>query len=353
MDWMIYGANGYAGRLVAAQAVRRGLRPVLAGRGDAVRTMARTLSQRDRVFALDDAPGMAHALDGIGLVLNCAGPFARTCPPLLRACLERGVHYLDLSGEIDVFAHCHALDAEARARGVVVLPGVGFDVTATDGVGARLHRAVPAATSLVLAFETRGRPSPGTVGTLIEGLAAGGRVRRAGALCEVPLAATLREFACPPQAQGEPERRRCAISVPWGDLYTAGVSTGIPDVEVFMATPPRRARWIRRLRPLAVLARVPALRRMLHRHLLARLRGPDAEARRRHGAMVWGEIRDAGGNAASLRLRLPNAYDFTVEAALAAVGRLRCGLAHGTGFHTPTTLFGVDFVFGLPGVEAV
>jgi len=30
--WMIYGATGYTGALMAREAVRRGLRPVIAGR---------------------------------------------------------------------------------------------------------------------------------------------------------------------------------------------------------------------------------------------------------------------------------------------------------------------------------
>jgi short subunit dehydrogenase-like uncharacterized protein len=30
--WMIYGANGYTGRLIAEEAVLQGLRPILAGR---------------------------------------------------------------------------------------------------------------------------------------------------------------------------------------------------------------------------------------------------------------------------------------------------------------------------------
>jgi short subunit dehydrogenase-like uncharacterized protein len=32
VEWMIYGANGYTGHLVAVEARRRGLHPVLAGR---------------------------------------------------------------------------------------------------------------------------------------------------------------------------------------------------------------------------------------------------------------------------------------------------------------------------------
>ncbi len=35
MNWMIYGANGYTGRLMAEEAARRGLKPILAGRNAA------------------------------------------------------------------------------------------------------------------------------------------------------------------------------------------------------------------------------------------------------------------------------------------------------------------------------
>ena len=31
-DWMIYGATGYTGQLVAQEAVKRGHKPLLAGR---------------------------------------------------------------------------------------------------------------------------------------------------------------------------------------------------------------------------------------------------------------------------------------------------------------------------------
>ena len=30
--WMVYGANGYTGELIAREAARRGLKPILAGR---------------------------------------------------------------------------------------------------------------------------------------------------------------------------------------------------------------------------------------------------------------------------------------------------------------------------------
>ena len=104
MDWMIYGANGYTGRLVALEAKRRGLTPVLAGRNASeIERMGADLDCPARVFALDDPEAVKRGLEGMGLVLHCAGPFSSTCEPMLDACLDSGVHYLDITGEISVF----------------------------------------------------------------------------------------------------------------------------------------------------------------------------------------------------------------------------------------------------------
>jgi short subunit dehydrogenase-like uncharacterized protein len=76
MDWMIYGANGYTGELIAREAKKRGANPVLAGRDAAkVVKLATDLSLPSKVFSLVKPPDIAAALDGTGLVLNCAGPF--------------------------------------------------------------------------------------------------------------------------------------------------------------------------------------------------------------------------------------------------------------------------------------
>ena len=133
MDWMIYGANGYTGQLMVEEAIKRGYRPVLAGRSrETIEPLAQKYGLPARVFALDKHEAVVMGLRGMELVLHCAGPFSKTASPMVKACLEVGAHYLDITGEIDVFAHCHALDAEAKQRGIVVLPGSGFDVVPTD-----------------------------------------------------------------------------------------------------------------------------------------------------------------------------------------------------------------------------
>src|SRR3546814_10930408 len=105
MQWMIYGANGYTGRMMVAEAVKRGLRPVLAGRNGAeLNALAAEYGLPTRVFALQAGDGLTDGLSGIGLVLHCAGPFSAARAPVLEACLAAGAPYTDIPGKISVFA---------------------------------------------------------------------------------------------------------------------------------------------------------------------------------------------------------------------------------------------------------
>lgn len=154
---LIYGANGYTGTLVAQRAVERGLRPVLAGRNaDAVGAVARRLDLPHIAINLDDVAGLEAALHGRVAVIHCAGPFSKTSRPMANACLRTGVHYIDITGEIAVFEELHARDGEARAAGVMLLPGAGFDVVPSDCLAVHLKRRLPEATHLALAFRGLG-----------------------------------------------------------------------------------------------------------------------------------------------------------------------------------------------------
>ena len=346
MVWMVYGANGYTGRMIVAEAVKRGLRPVLAGRNSAeLQAIAAPHDLPVRVFGLDDPGAVRAALDGMKLVLHCAGPFSATAAPMLEGCLATGANYLDITGEIDVFAHCHAQDARARDAGIVVLPGSGFDVVPTDCMAAMLKRDLPSATSLVLAFEAGGGPSPGTARTSVEGLGNGGRARIGGVLTRVPLAWKTRMFERP---DGE---SRHAMTIPWGDVFTAYVSTGIPDVEVYMGVPPSSAAKLRRLRLLGPLLGWGPVQAWLKGQVAKKVRGPSPDTRTRTGCTVWGEVRDGTGREAKRRMETPNGYDLTVTASLGIVERLLRGERPESGFQTPSRLMGADYVLSLPGVR--
>jgi len=344
MSWMIYGANGYTGALAAREAHARGMRPVLAGRNaGAVRSLAAELGLEHRVFALDEPSAVRAGLDGMRLVLHCAGPFSRTSAPMVDACLATGAHYLDITGEIDVFAAAQARHEEAVRADLVLLPGAGFDVVPTDCTAASLAAALPAAVSLQLAFEAGGGLSPGTAKTSLERLPRGGCVRRDGKLTDVPLAWKTRTV---PFAHAE----RSAATIPWGDVYTAWVSTGIPNIEVYLSMPPATIRRLRRLRYLQPLLGTSWMQSFLRRRIEARVQGPDAERRAASGASIWGEVRSADGRAVSATMTTPNGYDLTVTASLGIVERL-LGEAVEGGYYTPSLLMGADYAAGLPGVD--
>jgi len=345
---MIYGANGYTGRLIAREAAKRGLQPLLAGRnGDEVRALGDELGLLCRVFELTNGDEIARNLDGIDVVLHCAGPFSKTAEPMLEACLAHKSHYLDITGEIDVFALGHRAHARARDEGIVVLPGSGFDVVPTDCVAAMLKRRLPDATSLVLAFEAGGGPSPGTAKTSVEGMARGGRARINGELVDVPLAWKSRTFV-------RDGKSRSAMTIPWGDVYTAFVSTGIPNVETYMVVPPKtikRLTWMRHLQPLLKMGFV---QNFMKRQVERNTPGPSQQRRQDSGCYVWGEVRNAAGKEARLALAAPNGYDLTVTASLGIAQRLleQAQPPQG-GYYTPSLLMGADYVTTLPGVRLI
>jgi short subunit dehydrogenase-like uncharacterized protein len=339
--WMIYGAYGYTGELIAREAVSRGLQPILAGRDSArVSALAAELGLSQRAFGLS-----APLLDDISLVLNCAGPFSATAQPMMKACLAAGAHYLDITGEIDVFEYAQSLNTQAKAAGVVLCPGVGFDVIPTDCVARALAEALPDATHLALGFETNAAMSAGTAKTSVEGLSQGGKIRRDGKIVTVPMGFSTRQIDF---GQGV----RTAMALPWGDISTAFHTTGIPNIEVFMAVPPALlwgARIGNLLSPLLGLAPVQAA---LKRRAGA-VKGPDAAARAASPCYVWGEARNAAGTVKTARLRTANGYDVTVHGSLAVVATLLPRNSIAGGSFTPARLCGIDLVTQLPGSGAL
>ncbi len=341
--WILYGANGYTGRLIAAAAKERGLSPILAGRNrEAVASLAAETGLEHRVFALGDPDAVRQGLAGMKLVLHCAGPFSATSQAMIEACLAQGCHYLDISGEISVFANAYHQHEAARRADIVLLPGAGFDVVPTDCLAASLVGLLPAATRLVLAFASNGGLSPGTAKTSLEGLAGGGCVRRGGQLQRVPLAWKTREI---PFGSGP----RLAVTIPWGDVFTAHVSTGIPDVEVYMAASPRLIRRLRQLRLLQPLLRWNWLQQKLKKRIGERVQGPSAEQRRHAHMELWGQVGSADGRTAAATMTTPDGYEITVTASLGIVEHLLDHDVEG-GYYTPSLLLGEDYARQLPGV---
>jgi len=343
-SFLLYGANGYTGALVARMAAGRGLNFILAGRDRAaIARLAAELESDQRVFALDDASAVAANLKDVAVVLHCAGPFSRTSQPMVDACLRTGTHYLDITGEIAVFESLAARDAEARGAGVMLLPGVGFDVVPSDCLAAHLKRRLPAATKLTLGIQGLGRVSHGTATTMIENLGGGGLVRRGGRLTPVPSAWKTRRIDF---GRGTAVG---ATTIPWGDVATAFYSTGIPNIEVYAALPQAARLLMAASRRLEWLLTTSSVQGFLKRRINARPAGPSDEERARGASFIWGEVEDDGGAKCVSRLSAPEGYTLTVLTALAIVERTLKGQAP-TGFQTPSLAYGADFILEIEGV---
>jgi short subunit dehydrogenase-like uncharacterized protein len=344
--WLLYGANGYTGELIAREAVRRGMRPVLAGRSKhKIEKLAAELGCHHAVFDLDDHTSLVSTLDGIAAVLHCAGPFAHTARSMMQACLATHVHYLDITGEIDVFELAHSVHEKAQRSGIVLCPGVGFDVVPTDSIAAKLKQTLPDATHLTLGFDSRSGFSKGTAKTAIESAGHGSRVRSEGKIVGVPFASRTRRIDF---GNGE----KLAVGIPWGDVSTAYYTTSIPNIEVFTATSPQAVQRMRRANLLGGLLRQRWLKAIMKYRIERRLQPPDQTQRDNNPSFVWGEARNAAGQTKTARLRTANGYALTVESSLGVLSHLLTQPS-ATGFATPSALVGADFVTTLPGSSTV
>lgn len=343
MSFLLYGANGYVGEAAARLAVQQGFKPILAGRDAAkIEPLAKELGLEHRACALDDAAALDRALRGTPLVLHFAGPYKFTSKPMVDACLRAGAHYLDITGEIPVFEAIAARDAEAKARNVMLLPAVGFDVVPTDCLAAHLKGRLPSATRLTLAFQSVGRAGlpPGTQRTMIELLPFGDRVRKGGRLVvpEPGVKTRAVDFG-----QGPVEATRFT----WGDVFTAWYTTGIPDIEVYVVLPAAMRKQMALMKKLRPLFRFAPLRALLKRGVKP---GPSAEARAKTVTQVWGEVADEQGRVAVSRLRGPEGgLVWTTRAALAVARKVLAG-EFAPGFQTPARVYGADLVMECEGV---
>lgn len=343
-SWMIYGANGYTGRLIAARAVADGWKPILAGR-DAVKieAIAKELDCSCRVFSLTSAEVAAKHLDGVSAVLHCAGPFARTAEPMIGACLLAGVDYLDITGELDVIEYAARQHDRALAAGVSIMPAVGFDVVPSDCLAAQLATALPAACELELAFTVGSSISPGTAKTMLAGLGYGGRVRQNGHIIRVPIAWKTSKIRFPSGV-------RQAVTIPWGDVSSAYHTTRIPNIRVSAAVPKRQIQSLRRWRWLAPMTRLAPIQWLGRKWIKRHIRGPSDSERAKGNAEFWGRVTDNEGRIAEATLVTPEGYSLTVQTALEIVKRTLAGEV-GPGFSTPAKAFGGAFIEQFGGVR--
>jgi short subunit dehydrogenase-like uncharacterized protein len=321
-SWMLYGAAGHTGALIAQHARDRGHRPLLAGRSaSAVTALAERLDLPFRALALDDPAAVHGALADVDLVLNAAGPFLHTAAPLAEACLSAGVHYLDIGNELQVFRTLYDLHQRAQAAGVAIIPGVGFGVVATNCLARYVSDIAGGADHLEVATRAAtAQQGPGIAASVRENLPYGGWTRRAGHLQSCPLGSGMVTITLP----DGPCR---VMPFPTGDLEAAFQATGAPDVTAYSPVPDDPA-----ARKLAASDKKPAGPRAYRSFGWARATGPDGST-----TQAW--------------LQTGDSYAFTAAASIRAVEEALTRSLRGA--FSPAVAFGAGFAFTIPGTTRI
>ena len=315
-SWMLYGASGYTGALIAQHAHERGHRPVLAGRSTAgIAALAEQLGWPHRVLSLEDPAALSAALDGVDLVLNAAGPFLHTAAPLAEACLAAGAHYLDIGNELQVFLTLYDLDQRAQRAGVAIIPGAGFGVVATNCLARYLSAAVGGAQHLeVAARAATARPGPGIAASVRANLPYGGWTRRTGRLHSQALGSGITTITLP-------DGPCHVMPFPTGDLEAAFHATGAPDITAYSPVPADPATADPRA---------------------------STEAYRSFG---WARATGPDGATAEAVLQTGESYAFTAAASIRAVEETLDRSPRGA--LSPATAFGADFALTIPGTTRI
>jgi saccharopine dehydrogenase (NAD+, L-lysine-forming) len=337
---LLYGATGFTGRLLVERLRSFGDGLILAGRNPrTVEALAGRYGLSWRVFGLEDAAALDATLSDVDVVLHSAGPFVETAAPMMAACLRTRTHYLDMTGEWPVFADAMTRSDAARQAGVMLMPGVGFSVVATDCLLAMAVAANPGAVKLRLAVSSPQVISPGTLVSAAGLMSKTALVRRAGRLRTLPVGELTRDFDF-----GAGPRSATVFS--WPDVVTGEFTTGVADIEAYT-----EADWLVRAAYRfwsKAAARTDAgLRRAMSRAFaLAGPGEPSAAARRRGGFVLVVEAIDRWRRTRTLRMRTMEGYTVSAFAAEGIVRRVLDG-QWTAGFQTPGRMFGGRFVLDL------
>lgn len=345
-DWMIYGATGYTGALVAEEAVKRGHRPLLAGRSEnKLRPLAEQLELEYAVVSLENIDALTKVVSSVSAVYHAAGPFAMTSMPMLRACLKAGTHYLDISGEISAYKNAFLYDSSAKERGMVIIPGVGFDVIPSDCLIKYVAGQLPDATHLEVAVNAlQLLNSAGTSKSTLEIIAELGIVaRRNGWLRPVPMGSGAKRF---PFTTG----RKWAMPVPWGDLEIGYHTSRIPNITTYLTFSPILIGLFSVFGPLArALLKSQGVRSYAGRLFDLLLTGPSQSRREMARASIYARVWNANGEQREAWLETVEAYQYSAKIAPLVMERVLNGSYRGA--LTPAQAFGADFALEVEGTR--
>jgi short subunit dehydrogenase-like uncharacterized protein len=335
---VLYGSYGYTGELIAQACKHSTLTVLLAGRNEAkLRQQAATHNFPYHTAEVSDHKSLVALLQRASLLIHCAGPFQYTAHALVKACLEAGTHYTDISGEFQVFESLGHYTEEAKAKQLVIMPGVGFDVVPSDCLALHLKNRLPSATHLQLAFTMgKGGLSRGTSKTMIEGMGHGSCIRENGKLKSIALGEKIMtiDFG---------SFSRTTLCIPWGDISTAWRSTRIPNIEVYSGVSSSAIRGAKLSKYLGWLLRSRWVKEYLHKQVDKKPAGPTEQRRNEGRSYLWGKVWNEAGEEHTSRLETLNGYSLTAKTAVLLAEKILRSTIKG-GYTTPAQYFGADLI---------
>ncbi len=345
--FLLYGANGYTGKLIAKLAATYNLQPILSGRTEAnIKPLADELQLPYRIVDLDNKAQLENALAEVKMVLHAAGPYVYTAKQMIDACLKTGVHYIDINGDIAVFEMLKKYDAAAKEKNIMVMPGVGFDVVPTDCIALQLKNKMPDATHLKLAFASVGGGlSHGTAITMASKIGEGGAARENGKIVRKPLGQKGMWV-------GFGDKKLFVITIPWGDVSTAYTTTGIPNIETYTGIAPKVYKMLKLQWAFNWLLRTEFLRNIIRKKIKAKPAGPSDEQRKNSSSLVWGEASNAKGKKLTAAISCLDGYTLTAHSSLLISKKILDGNFK-TGYQTPAGCYGENLVMELPQTKII
>ena len=173
IDIVIYGATGFTGQLCVKYFQSQGLeiKWAIAGRNlEKLQTVSKNLAPDIEILVADsdDEAGLNDICSRSKVVLSTAGPFHRYGSKLVKACVENGSHYVDITGEnfwVKGLIENH--HEEALRKGIRIIPSCGFDSIPSDIGTFYAVRSLNKPVKRVDSFHSwKGEASGGTIETM-------------------------------------------------------------------------------------------------------------------------------------------------------------------------------------------
>lgn len=344
-NWMIYGAYGYTGKLIVAEAIRNGYRPLLAGRSkDKLIPLAETLCLDWVVLDLDDTEKLQSIVSKMDLVLNVAGPFFRTSEKMVEACLKGSTHYLDIANEIPVIHKLFSINEQAVNKEIALITGVGFGAVATNC----LVKYVAEQAGDPIKIECASIPhtnhrSSGATKTILDVLTQGGKVIRDGKLVSSRLGTGAIKVPFPDGIHD-------LLPIPTGDLKATQLATGVPNVTAYTTELPKNPVFF----ILFPIIRKALSSKFIHNKIDQKLDKQKNMPEQKKpndfkNSYSWAKAVNREGEEYQAWLKLGEGYQFTAYSSILAVDKVLNSKLKG--FLTPAEAFGTSFVLEIPGVS--